>query len=323
MRSRGRALLARAAPERPRSTCPGSRAWASARRRWCPTCSPRSSSRATCAARRGRCDVPLLAVDASCVVPMQRIPEQQVGAYTLRPKLRKLWPEYLGALTRGQDPAHARAAERLDPGFRRRRRTRAGGGRAARFDIDHSVPPVDEAPAEAGRGAEVPADLHPRSVRRGSTRSGTSPASAVSPACRPRSTGASSSPGRWHCACIEAHGAEQPGRGVVPRGAARPPRAGLQLLLSTPRCRPAARRLAAALGAARPWERTRRTGASTSTASRSWTRAATADPLWNAAQRELREDGRIHGYLRMLWGKKILEWSPAPDEALRRHGASQ
>ena len=44
----------------------------------------------------------------------------------------------------------------------------------------------------------------------------------------------------------------------------------------------------------------------------------TADPLWNAAQRELREDGRIHGYLRMLWGKKILEWSPSPDEALRR-----
>ena len=40
-------------------------------------------------------DVPLFAVDASCVVPMQRIATRQIGAYTLRPKLRKLWPEYL------------------------------------------------------------------------------------------------------------------------------------------------------------------------------------------------------------------------------------
>jgi deoxyribodipyrimidine photo-lyase len=44
--------------------------------------------------------------------------------------------------------------------------------------------------------------------------------------------------------------------------------------------------------------------------------AATHDPLWNAAQTELRRDGRIHTYLRMLWGKKILEWSATPREAL-------
>jgi deoxyribodipyrimidine photo-lyase len=44
--------------------------------------------------------------------------------------------------------------------------------------------------------------------------------------------------------------------------------------------------------------------------------ARTADPLWNAAQRQLRRDGRIHNYLRMLWGKKILEWSPTPEDAL-------
>jgi len=45
-------------------------------------------------------------------------------------------------------------------------------------------------------------------------------------------------------------------------------------------------------------------------------RAATHDPLWNAAQRQLVADGRIHNYLRMLWGKKILEWSATPEEAL-------
>jgi deoxyribodipyrimidine photo-lyase len=43
--------------------------------------------------------------------------------------------------------------------------------------------------------------------------------------------------------------------------------------------------------------------------------AATHDPLWNAAQVQLRREGRIHNYLRMLWGKKILEWSATPQEA--------
>lgn len=44
--------------------------------------------------------------------------------------------------------------------------------------------------------------------------------------------------------------------------------------------------------------------------------AETHDPLWNAAQRQLREEGWMHNYLRMLWGKKILEWSPSPEQAL-------
>ena len=43
---------------------------------------------------------------------------------------------------------------------------------------------------------------------------------------------------------------------------------------------------------------------------------ATHDPLWNAAQTQLNREGRIHNYLRMLWGKKILEWSPSPQAAL-------
>jgi deoxyribodipyrimidine photo-lyase len=44
--------------------------------------------------------------------------------------------------------------------------------------------------------------------------------------------------------------------------------------------------------------------------------AATHDRLWNAAQNQLRREGRLHNYLRMLWGKKILEWSSEPREAL-------
>jgi deoxyribodipyrimidine photo-lyase len=43
--------------------------------------------------------------------------------------------------------------------------------------------------------------------------------------------------------------------------------------------------------------------------------AETHDPLWNAAQRQMVSSGWMHGYMRMYWAKKILEWSPAADEA--------
>lgn len=42
---------------------------------------------------------------------------------------------------------------------------------------------------------------------------------------------------------------------------------------------------------------------------------ATRDELWNAAQGQLVEEGKIHNYLRMLWGKKVLHWSRTPEEA--------
>ena len=45
-------------------------------------------------------------------------------------------------------------------------------------------------------------------------------------------------------------------------------------------------------------------------------RAATHDELWNAAQKEFVLRGTIHGYYRMYWGKKVLEWSPTAEEAL-------
>jgi len=44
--------------------------------------------------------------------------------------------------------------------------------------------------------------------------------------------------------------------------------------------------------------------------------ALTHDPLWNAAQTQMLRTGRMHGYLRMYWAKKILEWSPNADDAL-------
>lgn len=42
----------------------------------------------------------------------------------------------------------------------------------------------------------------------------------------------------------------------------------------------------------------------------------TDDEIWNAAQTQLRREGIIHNYLRMLWGKKVLEWTPDVQTAL-------
>ncbi|MCL4162164.1 UNVERIFIED_CONTAM: hypothetical protein GTU68_016245, partial [Idotea baltica] len=43
----------------------------------------------------------------------------------------------------------------------------------------------------------------------------------------------------------------------------------------------------------------------------------THDNLWNAAQMQLIHEGKIHGFLRMYWAKRIFEWTESPDEALR------
>ena len=49
---------------------------------------------------------------------------------------------------------------------------------------------------------------------------------------------------------------------------------------------------------------------------RQFERGETHDDLWNAAQLEMVNTGKLHGYLRMYWAKKILEWTQSPEEAL-------
>jgi len=45
--------------------------------------------------------------------------------------------------------------------------------------------------------------------------------------------------------------------------------------------------------------------------------ARTHDDYWNAAMREMKFTGFMHNYMRMYWGKKILEWSPTPEQAFK------
>lgn len=45
-------------------------------------------------------------------------------------------------------------------------------------------------------------------------------------------------------------------------------------------------------------------------------KAQTHDDLWNSAQMQMVNHGKMHGYLRMYWAKKILEWTESPEKAL-------
>ncbi len=45
--------------------------------------------------------------------------------------------------------------------------------------------------------------------------------------------------------------------------------------------------------------------------------AKTGDPYWNAAQQEMLITGKMHGYMRMYWGKRLLEWTKTPQEAYK------
>jgi deoxyribodipyrimidine photo-lyase len=45
--------------------------------------------------------------------------------------------------------------------------------------------------------------------------------------------------------------------------------------------------------------------------------AETHDPYWNAAQKEMIIRGKMHGYMRMYWGKKIIEWTKTPEVAYK------
>ncbi len=48
-----------------------------------------------------------------------------------------------------------------------------------------------------------------------------------------------------------------------------------------------------------------------------WRAAKTHDAAWNAAQLEMKQTGKMHGYMRMYWAKKLLEWSASPEEAIQ------
>jgi deoxyribodipyrimidine photo-lyase len=259
--------------------------------------------------------VPLFAVDASCVVPMQRIPSAQVGAYALRPKLKKLWPEYRDRLLGKRPVKAASAAKRLSPGFPTAD-ARAQLKALASFDIDHSVPPVEG--VRSGRSAALRALRGFVEQRLGGFDTGRGdPGRDGQSGLSPYFHWGHLFAGEAARAAIDAHGEDHPGVREFLEDLLVRRELGFNYCFHTPG--PQQLSVASLPGWARATLDAHRGDAREHLYSLEDLDAArTGDGLWNASQRELRERGRIHNYLRMLWGKRILEWSPTPEEALAR-----
>ena len=246
------------------------------------------------------------AVDSSCIVPMSTIGSASYAAYTIRPKIHRMLPEFLQPVPAVHCAAVPRDVRRSAHGGHCRQRRGTGGvlrdrpQRAAlrRPSAADAGRPKRTLAALPGRAA---APLRARQERAlGPRHHRSQPVSALRPHLVARS--GAGRPGT----CRRA----QADRRRISGRADRAPRTGLQLR------------------AVRGARTTRSTRCPTGRARRSpttandrrdpvYTReqfeaAATHDDLWNATQKELLLRGKIHGYYRMYWGKKIIEWSATP-----------
>lgn len=248
--------------------------------------------------------VPYIAVDSSCIVPMRLFEKKEYGAYTLRPKLHRLLPAHLQPVDRVELRVRFRSTP-LPSGLHTEVTEANLAALVAACEIDHAVPPVSGI-----RGGRAAAEAQLRIfLERNLQRYSSNAPSGLSP---------------WlhfgHLSSLEVtlaaqlHAAEN---GVD---------AGPFLEQLVVR-----RELAFnhALHAADPlalsnipnWasETLRKHDADPRPATYTrdqFERAETHDELWNATQRELLTHGKIHGYYRMYWGKKVIEWSPSHQEAL-------
>lgn len=256
-------------------------------------------------ARPANFDVQCYAVDSSCVVPAACIPARSYAAYSIRPKIQRLLPEFL-------KPAPPVKLQKRFSGL-------AGGlpreriaDMVASCEIDHSV-----RPSTIFRGGRVKAErqllrfLETR-LRRYSSEKNEPTAHATSDLSPYLHFG--------HIASLEvalsvrAHAAEHK---LVADEFLEELIVRRELAFNFARYSKRVDSLDELPEWARATLDKHRQDARDPWYSRDQFEAAgTCDDLWNATQKELFFRGKIHGYYRMYWGKKIVEWSATPEEAL-------
>jgi len=255
-------------------------------------------------------DRAVVQVEGDVVVPLEAASDkEEIGARTLRPKLHRVWDAYLNSLPAGRVKRKGRSL-RITGDYD------AGDpeGTLARLRVDRSVTPVSRfkgGTSEARRRLEL-------FLRTGLAGYGTS----------------RNEPADWQCSLLSPYlhfGQISPVEvALAVRRSRRGKKADRDSFLEELIVR---RELSMnfvrfnskydSYGCLPGWARKSLDQHRRDTRSPVYTRrqlesAATHDPYWNAAMREMVETGFMHNYMRMYWGKKILEWSKTPQTAYRR-----
>lgn len=254
-------------------------------------------------------DVPYYAVDSSCVVPMNRMEKLEYAAYTIRPKIHKLLPSCLSPV---QIPKVAKRFTAMIPQFHTAVKPSTIAALVAACEIDHSVKP-----SSVHRGGSEQAHLRlqyflENNLRRYAKERNEPSAHATSGLSPYLHFGHISS----LQVALEAKAYADKHHLIADEF--------LEELIVR-------RELAfnhakftsdpAALNTVPQWALDTMRKHAKDKRSPKFNQeqlelAETYDPLWNATQKELLLRGSIHGYYRMYWGKKIVEWSATYQQAV-------
>lgn len=260
-------------------------------------------------ARKLRC--PLYAVDSNGIIPLNRFPKEEFAARTLRPKLHRLLPEYWNSF---EEPALPKLA--LPPDLQRtflKAAKKPTAAFVASLPIDHSVRPSPL--FQGGRKTalrRLDHFLRKSLLRYASCRNDPNEdcASELSPYLRHGFL----SPLEVALAVAEHHEEGSEGAQAFLEELIVRRELSFNFTARNSRHDSWAGLPAWAIKTLEKHTRDQRGWYYGRTA---FEKAETGDDLWNAAQLELLETGKIHNYPRMYWGKMFLAWSRNPRQALR------
>jgi len=250
------------------------------------------------------------AVDASCIVPMNRHEKRNYGAYTIRPRIHNMLPEYLKPLNEVKLGQQWRAGY---PEWHVKATAKNVAELVASCEIDHSVPPslaFRGGQAEAERLLEHFLESNLRTYAKDRNEPSKHATSHLSPYLH---FGMISS---LHVALrAQEHAAEHR---LVANEFLEELIVRRELAFNFARFTPDVQSLSAlpdwCLKNMKKHAKDKRDPIFTP---EQLERGETYDALWNATQKEMLLRGKVHGYYRMYWGKKIIEWTRTYEEALR------
>ena len=288
---------ARASPPRSRSRSRGTPPWWSAIAAICATRRPGASA----SPRRRHAGSSRSRATSWCPVEIAS-DQHEIAARTLRPKLHRVWDDYLRPLDE-TPPEHdaGKLALRSEVDLSDLDRVLDG------LKLDAGVLPVRRFEGGTSARAQAPRELPRRAASTAMPRAAASPAPSSARCSARICTSARSRRSRSRSQVRDGRGpaARRPRR--LSRGADRAARAVDEFRRLQPGLRPL--RLPARLGAGAPCAIIGTIPREHRYSVRQLERAETHDIHWNTAMREMVHTGFMHNYMRMYWAKKILEWS--------------